>query len=207
MSGPNHLWSGDWEDESARAARERAAQPQIEATEPAPLEQQPREAGSSRRRLSLRYAAIAGLLVVVVGVALAVTLSGGSKPKQARTASRVAATPPTPSHGPTGGVPLQSTKTVGNGPVANWLGMQIVDAPGGAAIDTVALGSAADDAGFEPGDVIVEIDGHQINTVPQIAAATSKVALGKSLSVEVLRSSVMVMLSSVPMEERPTIRP
>jgi membrane-associated protease RseP (regulator of RpoE activity) len=208
MSGPKHLWSGDWEGESVRAAENRAAQPPLDLSEPEPP-QAPEQEPSPRRRMSLRYAVVAGVLVVAVAAVLAATLPGSSKPKHhPRNASTIAQAPaPTTSTGPSGGVPLQSTHTVGNGPSATWLGMQLVSAPGGVTIDSVQLGSAADAAGFEPGDVIEEVDNQQVHSISQIAAITNKVQLGRLVNIQVLRSSVMVMLSSIPMKERPTIKP
>jgi S1-C subfamily serine protease len=179
----------------------------LETTQPPVVETPPEESPGRARHLSVRYAAVAGLLVIVVAVALAVTLSGSSKPKHhKRTASTVTA-PTTTQAGPTGGAPLQSSPVVVNGPSADWLGMQIVTSPSGVAISSLQLGSPADDAGFEPGDVITAINGEQINTVDQIKSITAKLALGSDVKIQVLRSSVFVMLAAVPMKERPTIHP
>ncbi|HEX3803045.1 MAG TPA: PDZ domain-containing protein [Solirubrobacteraceae bacterium] len=208
MSGPNHLWSGNWEDESERAAEQRAVRAPIEFDEPAPPDE-PEASPKRARRLSVRYAAAAGVLVIVVAVALAVTLSGSSTPKHPkRIASTATSAPPTTTQpGPTGGAPLQSAPVVSNGPTANWLGMQLVTVTGGVAISSLQLNSAADKAGFEPGDVIEKIDGHAVSSVSGIAAVTAKLPLGHPVQIQVLRSSVFVMMSAVPMKERPTIHP
>ena len=96
---------------------------------------------------------------------------------------------------------------VASGPTADWMGMQIVTSPGGVVISTVRLGSIADQAGFEPGDQIEQIDGHQVNNMDQVREATAGVALGKPVSIEVLRDSVMVQAASMAMTERPNIQP
>lgn len=212
MSGPKHLWSGNWEDESARAAERRAVRQLPELDQPAPAEEPPQESPTRSRRLSVRYAAVAGVLVIAVAVALAVTLGGSSKPKHrtrtATTPSAIGAPTTTPNQpSPTGGAPLQSAQVAGNGPSADWLGMQIVTTPSGVVINSLKLGSPADKAGFEPGDVIDEIDDHQINSVAQLRSVTASVQLGGLVQIQVLRSSVMVMMAAVPMKERPTIHP
>jgi hypothetical protein len=80
MSGPKHLWSGDWERDSANAARNRVEHvPPTDETEVDPIELPPR-----RRRPSIRMVAVAAvtaILVAVVGVVLANALSGSAKPK------------------------------------------------------------------------------------------------------------------------------
>jgi membrane-associated protease RseP (regulator of RpoE activity) len=182
-----------------------------EPDQPAPTQEPPEQTPRRSRRLSVRYAAAAGVLVIAVAVALAVTLPGSSKPKHpTRTAtspSALGAPTTTPQAGPTGGAPLQSTTVAGTGPSADWLGMQIVTTPSGVVISSLRLGSPADAAGFEPGDVIDEIDDHQINSVAQLRSVTASVRLGGLVQIQVLRSSVMVKLAAVPMKERPTIHP
>jgi membrane-associated protease RseP (regulator of RpoE activity) len=207
MSGPKHLWSGNWEDDSARAAQDRSVQP-LQFTEPEPVPEPPEEAPQRPRRNGRRYAwAAAASILVITAVVLAATLGGSSKPKHhARTTSTVSP-PATTVPGVTGGAPVQSAPVTGNGPTANWLGMQLVTVPGGVAINSLRLGSPADLAGFEPGDVIDEINGQQISGVPAIAAATAKIPLGHGVQIQVLRSSVFVVLSDVPMTQRPAIHP
>jgi S1-C subfamily serine protease len=93
------------------------------------------------------------------------------------------------------------------GPSADWLGMQIVTTAEGVVINTVRLGSLADRAGFEPGDQIQEVDNRQVNSVSQLRSDTAGVKLGALVTIDVLRSSVMVQGASIPMTQRPTIHP
>jgi S1-C subfamily serine protease len=86
------------------------------------------------------------------------------------------------------------------------MGMQIVSSSGGVVISTVRLGSLADRAGFEPGDQIEQINGHEVSDMDQVRQATAGVALGKPMSIEVLRDSVDYA-ASMPLTERPTIHP
>ncbi|MCL2417888.1 MAG: hypothetical protein FWD04_01235, partial [Conexibacteraceae bacterium] len=99
MSGPKHLWSGNWEDESARVAQDRAVQPRlgpVEPEQPAPGpagQGQPGVESRSFRRLTLRYAALVGVLVIALGVGLAAALTGGSpKHHRAHTPTSIAST-------------------------------------------------------------------------------------------------------------------
>jgi len=82
--------------------------------------------------------------------------------------------------------------------------MQIVTSPSGVAVDAVRLGSAADSAGIEPGDVITGVAGRPINTVPQIRGATTGVKLGSHVSIQIQRDTSMIT-AAVTMKERPTI--
>jgi S1-C subfamily serine protease len=208
MSGPKHLWSGDWEDESARAAAQR--RPALpEAPEPAPPAPEPELAAPANRTPPIRFAGVIVALVLVVGVVLAATLGGSSKKHNHTGTSTVAATPT--GTGPNGGAgiqtnpPIQTTPII-NLPSADWLGMQIVTSSTGAVISNVQLGSPGDEDGFEPGDGINTIDGRQIDSVTQIRSATAKLKLGSQLRVQVERGSTPITLV-LTMRKRPTISP
>lgn len=212
MSGPKHLWSGDWESESARAAAERAEQPAPPAVEPPAVELEPTPRRLRPRQLLLGI--VAGLVVAGVAVALAVSLGGSSKPKPspAATHTPTLTTPPAPQTQPVpgtsgGSTPAQSNPTpVTSGPSTNWLGMHIVSSPLGAAVDTVPGNSVGDAAGFEPGDVITEIGGDAINSVQEIRTATQAIQLGKLVSITISRGS-STLTTTVTLKVRPTIRP
>lgn len=217
MSGPKHLWSGDWESESDRNAAERAQRPAPAPEAPVAFAAGPES--RQRRRFSARQlaAAIVGLLVVA-GVAAAIVAgsggSGGPSKPPARTHNHTSgATTPPGLPGSSGGVtptqstPAQSSPTpVISGPNAEWLGMQIVTSPAGAVVDTVRAGSAGDIAGFEPGDVITAIDDQQIDTVRDLRRATINVPLGHQLKIMISRGS-STLTAAVTLKVRPTIRP
>ena len=210
MSGPKHLWSGNWERESESAAEQRPPRlPLVEPAQPqAPEEPEPREPRNRRGMIRYAWAGAAFLLVLVVGVALAVTLGGSNKPRRhtSSTPARIT-TPTTPTANPSGGAALQqrSSAPAGSGPTATWLGMEIVTGPNGAVVNSLKLGSVADQVGFEPGDVIASVDGHQIGTVPELARATAGQTTGSIVRIQVLRGSSFVEIASVPMTDRPTI--
>ncbi len=211
MTGPKHLWSGDWESESARTAE---SLPSAPAPEPEP-EPQP----AATRRWSRRQMVIAlttGVAAAAITVALVTTLAGPNRTRRppARAASHTATNPKLPTGGQ---APInacqqnpnsctQATPVV-SGPTADWLGMQIVTSPAGIVISAIRLGSLADQAGFEPGDQVAQIDGHHIDSVDQIRQDTSRIALGRLVTIQVLRASSIPQAASVPMTERPTIHP
>jgi membrane-associated protease RseP (regulator of RpoE activity) len=256
MSGPRHLWSGDWERESADAARNRPGPPEPppdageeELVEPSP--------GRRRSARTIAIAAITAIVVVAVGVVLADVLGGSSKPRPRPVASvpnptgnsglphqqpapnggsalkPTPATPTTPGAqvapgtqtspggsqqgsggnqaGPGGSVkPTPSTQapqpTFTNQPAVNWLGMQIITSPTGAVVNSVQIGSEGDHAGFEPGDVIAEVAGSQIDSARAIQTAVAHVSVGGRLTVQIARGSSLITMA-VTMQGRPTLQP
>ena len=63
------------------------------------------------------------------------------------------------------------TSTIASGPRA-WLGINVASTPqGGVMVVDVFPGSPAQTAGMEPGDVITQINGHQILTPSDVRAA------------------------------------
>ena len=268
MSGPRHLWSGDWERESADAARNRPGPPEPppdtgddEHVEPSP--------GRRRNARSLAIATITAIVVVAVGVVLANVLGGSSKPRPRPVASvpnpaagnsgvpqnggaglspgRTATSPTVTVPGqpsPNGGVqPAPNTNPGGsqgnpggsqgapggnqagpggsvkpnpssqapqptftNQPSVNWLGMQIITSPTGAVVNSVQIGSEGDHAGFEPGDVIAEVAGSQIDSARAIQTAVAHVPVGGRVTVEIARGSSLITMA-VTMQGRPTLQP
>jgi hypothetical protein len=249
------LWSGDWERESADAARDRARRA-VPTAEPEadPVELPPRRRRPSARTLAVT--AVSALVVIAAAVVLANVLSGGAKPKpKPRLTGSVSPSPSTqttttgsggapnaqvapgtqnpPSGGQTtpggtltapgggqnspgggvspnpagsGGQAPSTTSQFANQPDVQWLGMQIITSPSGAVVNSVQIGSQADIAGFEPGDVIAAVAGAQISTARQIQAAVAHVPVGGRVPVEIARGSLLTTIT-VTMVERPTVQP
>ena len=192
MSGPRHLWSGDWEDESSARAAELAAQ-RAHAShdepepEPAPA-RQPRRRRTLRERLAtfrrrharrLRVALLVGILTVLgVGVAYAVAsaFTGPTSSQQLAAAS---------------------------GPQNPWLGVEMVTSPtGGVMVAKVAPKSPAEAAGIKPGDVITQIDTEPI-VAPAIAtAAIDGLQPGDQMDIQLQRGSSTYM-AHVTLANRP----
>jgi membrane-associated protease RseP (regulator of RpoE activity) len=160
MSGPRHLWSGDWEDESSARAAElaaRRAHAPHEEPEPEPTPaREPRRRRTLRERLAafrrrharrLRVALLVGILTLLgVGAAYAVAsaFTGGTSSRHLAAAS---------------------------GPETPWLGVEMATSPtGGVMVAKVAPKSPAEAAGIKPGDVITQIDTEPI-VAPAIATA------------------------------------
>ncbi|MGH2843609.1 MAG: PDZ domain-containing protein [Solirubrobacteraceae bacterium] len=217
MSGPKHLWSGDWQSESVPPAQ----------TPPPAEEQQPEAVAQLEPLFTKRQIALAigaGIATAAVTLALVTAFSSSPKPRShSHTHTHAAAkgtprgsggkgltTPTKPAHicqqGQAGCTTSAATSPL-SGPTADWLGMQIVTTPTGVVVDTVALGSPADVAGFEPGDQIMSVDTHVVGTVFQLRSDTASVKLGAPVTIAILRSSVQLTLTSIPLTQRPTIHP
>jgi membrane-associated protease RseP (regulator of RpoE activity) len=255
MTGPKHLWSGDWQHESESAsadlAKHRATTPGSEQAEPAPADPRPSRRGG-RRALPV----IAVVLLLLVGTAFGIgALRGSSAHHDAAsgsTSSAAATQPTTPAPStttsplPTPTIPVptvpqpttptipqpttptvpQSTPTVPQStppvpqpsisrpsttptasPVVDWLGMQIVTVPPGAAVvETVPSGTAGDRAGLEPGDVILEVNGHAVHSATDIASAIGGVAAGTRVPVEISYGSLLRQ-AEVTLAAPPTVHP
>jgi S1-C subfamily serine protease len=181
MTGPKHLWSGDWEHESAHAADELAyrlpPQPEVPtADEPEPTRQR-----RWRRLLGVRQLSAVLAVLVLAGVAVAIaTNSGGGSPS--------------------------APKAAVSGPSASWMGMQIVNTPLGAAVSTVPNGSEGDAVGFEPGDVITQIGNASVDSPKQIQTAVANIPLGQQIRIAISRGS-SILTATVTLRDRPTIQP
>ena len=93
--------------------------------------------------------------------------------------------------------PAAATVSQPSGPV-DWLGMQIESLPpDSVVIDTVASGSSAEQAGLEPGDVIVEVNGRAITTPSDISSATASLRAGSYVSIQVSRGSTLFSTDAV----------
>jgi S1-C subfamily serine protease len=184
MGSPRHLWSGDWQLDSAAAAEElakrRAQSPEPEEpAPPAPSRPSLRErivAALRRARRNLadlisraraawargrrgRRFALGALLVVLIGAGLvfaAVSLieSGGNG---------------------------SQTASLGRG----WIGItHLENAPSGVVITGIAPGSPAASAGLEPGDVITGIGNQQVHTVADVNAALNGLVPGNTVQIQ-----------------------
>jgi S1-C subfamily serine protease len=186
MTAPKHLWSGDWEDESAAAAAsaraDRRPMPPPDPTPDAPTapparmpspavtppqtatprSQPPRR---PRRRLSRRSVIGLGVALVIAAAAVGIVAALGS--------NGPGSTPP-------------AIASANGPPGVRWLGMQITTvAPGEAVIETVALGSQGDRAGLEPGNVILEVNNRPVSNAGDIARAIKGLRSGDRVQLEV----------------------
>jgi membrane-associated protease RseP (regulator of RpoE activity) len=189
MSGPRHLWSGDWELESSArrdalaAGRGRHEEPEQPAPAPGPPRRTLRERLGSffarhRRRLRIAFTAVC-LAVLVVGAAVAVTsaLDGsgasGDQPPVAAAGSRA------------------------------WLGIDVTTSPyGGVMVINVFPGSPAQAAGMEPGDVITRVNGHAVASPSDVTSAIAKAHPGDKLKLQ-FQGSGTTYSKSIPLSSPP----
>jgi hypothetical protein len=201
MTGPKHLWSGDWEDESTAAdgarapfrapAREPAPAPGRPVTPrlaapPPPARKRPAPPRSPRRRVTvpaarrLRRPALIGTAAVLLVAVVAYALIGLLRSAEPSTSTAAA--------GPAAN--LIATPAVPGARPVSWLGMELVTvAPGVAVVETVGLNTAGDRAGLEPGDTIAQIDGHQIRGAGDIAGAIGGLPAGETVAMLINRGS------------------
>ena len=173
MSTPRHLWSGNWELESAAAAEERAQRrvaPE-EHPETPPPSPPPRSTPSTvvraiaRLRSGRALAMIILLTLLSAGATYAVVsalVGGGAQP--ASSASRAPA----------------------------WLGVDTTSYPlgSGAMVIDVTPGSPAEQAGLEPGDVITQIDNRRIGSPADIGSAITGMHSGETVEVGYIRGPI-----------------
>ena len=168
MSGPKHLWSGDWEHESEEATTRRVREPQPQEPEPAPAEPpRPR----ARRTVRPGVVPVAIAVIVIAGAAFALSKVLGSSDSGRSAASLLSPQPP---------------HLTGNTRPIMWLGMEIVTAPQGVPeVETVAPNSNGDAAGVEPGDTILLVNNHAVGSTGSISDAIKGLHKGDRITMVV----------------------
>jgi membrane-associated protease RseP (regulator of RpoE activity) len=206
MAGPKHLWSGDWEQESAQAADELTPRPTPQPEVAATAETEPKRRRLPRLTLRQLVACAAAFIVVGAGLALAINNGGTTKPTRPKTPAAVTQPPPAGSSGGIGLTQPSAPTRVANAPSVNWMGMHIVTSPLGAVVSTVAASSGGQSAGVQPGDVITAIDTDAISSARQIRAAVAKITLGNRIEITINRGST-ILTTAATLRNRPTIQP
>lgn len=87
-----------------------------------------------------------------------------------------------------------------NGPLAKKLN---VDADAGALVAQVLSDSPAAKSGLKPGDVVLKLDGNNVNSSKSLQDAVEKLEIGKGYDLEILRNGEKQTLT-VTIEQRPT---
>jgi S1-C subfamily serine protease len=199
MPSPKHLWSGDWQDESAAAAaRRRPAEP---ALEPAPVEADP----ASRRWRNWRLSAAALLAVLLLAaIAVALLTPGGSKRSGGATTSLAQAQPGTgggvftppgvvpqgnPGSGPSGSSGTAQTSGATSG---TWLGVEVASTPSGVLIEGIVAGGPADAAALRPGDVLLAVGRQPIRSLRDLTAVLAGLRPGQTVDMHVRRGGATI---------------
>jgi membrane-associated protease RseP (regulator of RpoE activity) len=194
MSGPKHLWSGDWQRESDAASDELAGrrlqpgEPEPAVPAPDPARPRPRAPVIPKRLRSPRALGITLVAVLFLAAgAFGLTALLGSSGPQATTSAAAPSFQPAPA-ATTATIP--ATPSIAPSPYVSWLGMQIQTLPPGAAvIETVRLGSPGDLAGLEPGDVILAINHRSINGASDIGPAIHGLHAGDHVELQISHGS------------------
>jgi membrane-associated protease RseP (regulator of RpoE activity) len=192
MAGPKHLWSGNWQAESREpeaAPTEPVPPPHPAAGDPVPVRR------PSHPVWRVLLAAAAATLVVAVALA---ELLPGSAPggRRGATTPNASVIPSSPSPSPTLPSPATAPGTASanniSGRPVTWLGMQISTVENvGVVIQTVQLGSPADAAGLDPGDIIESVNGHAITAADQLRGAVRGLKAGEAVQISVERGSTL----------------
>ena len=184
MSGPKHLWSGDWRNESAAASDELAArrpkprqpeQPQSNVWPPPPKPKPKRPRPGLRRALPI---ALAVVLVLAAGTYGATALFGSSKHQ-----APAFATQPSISPAPT---PTSRRRRPSTGSACRSRPCHPARLP-----SRRCGREPADLAGLSPGDAIVQIDSRPINGTGDISAAIRGMHAGQRVAMEISHGSAL----------------
>ncbi len=201
MRAPKHLWSGDWERESAavsedlasledlpRVAPEPHSRPAVDPR-PAPQVEAARATAPPRSRPWIRLPRIrippisprtrrTAAVTLVALLALAAAAYGLG----ALLGSSGSGTAPAAS---------------GQGATMSWLGMEVETVgPGRVVVATVSPGSQGEQSGFEPGDVMLAIDSRGLNSTTDISKAIFGMRSGDQVQIEVGRGSTVFVTSA-----------
>ncbi len=206
MTGPKHLWSGDWERDSEESARARgdaeriAALPQPEApqaperrlfteTREAPVDERPApsvarpapirprpSAAPPRPQRQPRRRVARGMRRVALIVLALVVVVTGAAFGLGQLVG-----------------PHRSVDNSGNGQPA-WLGVEMGNLPTGAVVLTgVANGGPAARAGLHTGDVVTEVEGRPVAAPVDVTEAVGAMRPGDTIEVQVLRGSQTIV--------------
>jgi hypothetical protein len=187
MSGPKHLWSGNWEDESAaQADRIAAREPQPAETappappaRPAPARPAPPERPArARRRITLPNRRLR--IPLLLGIAALLLVVGGAYGLNALLSSG------------SGTSTAAGTVVTGSSRPVMWLGMEIVTQPPGVAVvETVRPGSLGDRAGLSPGDVLLDVNNQPVRGAGDIAGAIRGLHRGDQVEMQISHGSAL----------------
>ncbi len=181
MSGPKHLWSGDWENEAEQAPPRRVFEPRPEP-DPATPPPTPR---APRPRRSVRPwvlpVAIGALVIAAAAFGLS-RLIGSHHTNPSPISTRN---------------PLPPPHLTGNTRPIMWLGMEIITGPQGVpVVETVRPFSNGDHAGVEPGNSILLVNNRAVGSTGSITDAVKGLHSGDKLTLAVNTGSAVLTLAT-----------
>jgi S1-C subfamily serine protease len=170
MSGPKHLWSGDWENESEEASTRRVREPRPREPEPVVTPAPPRPKPRRQARPWVLPVAIA--VLVIAAAAFGARKLFDHSHTNPSTASALN--------------PLPPPRITGNTRPIMWLGMEIVTSTQGVpVVETVRPNSNGDRAGVEPGDAILLVNNHGVGSTGSISDAIKGLHSGDKITMVV----------------------
>jgi S1-C subfamily serine protease len=211
MSAPRHLWSGDWQLDSAEAAEElaarRAQNEGVAGTEPDLPPSRPRGSAaptlawlrSISRRLARRRLREPRSTGRDAGTRLAtLRLRPG---RRHRVALGVGLATLLSAGAAYGMVSLLVGSDGQRGRVATraspWVGIDTASSPlGGVVIADVVPGSPAAAAGLQPGDVVTQIDNQPVSAPSDVSSAIAGMNVGDQVEIQVQRGPMTYMLQA-----------
>lgn len=212
MTGPRHLWSGDWQRESADAAQElarRQATAEVPSATSPPSPPRPSTPSAAARALAYlrsldaRAAAARALAYLRTlhpraAAARALAQVRRLRPRGAVLLALVlllsagvgyAAVSSLVSDGG-GGSSGTGKRSFASSPARNaapaWLGVQAIDFPpaNGVMVVDVVPGSPADAAGLQPGDVITQIGNRPVQSPTELESALAGMHAGQKVEIQ-----------------------
>ena len=203
MSGPRHLWSGDWRLESSahrdELAANRSRTPVLEEPEPPVASERP-----PRRTVRDRIRALWGHIRTFLGRLRKLPMG---TPRQRRLALAslaaillLAGAAFAIADSLSGSSATTSAAAIGS---RAWLGINVAtSAQGGVMVVDVFPGSPAQAAGMEPGDVITRMNGKPVFAPSDVTSVIATMHPGQSVKIQYQGSGVSYS-SSVPLATRP----
>lgn len=215
MAGPRHLWSGEWERDSAAAAEELAAsRPQAHATAQPPPSQDPPPARPRSRSLLRRMARRARSGVrqvrtvrilrrqVLAALTVAVLAAAATFAAVSSLAGAGRAGPEHRGHAWLG-VALASSPILAGGFPSGFGGFPF---PDGALVAAVTPGGPAADAGISPGDVITQVNGELVRSPQDLEREIAGKQAGDRIEIRYVEGQFSY-LTTVTLEARPANQP
>jgi S1-C subfamily serine protease len=180
MTGPKHLWSGDWENEAAEASAQHIPPPRPQPEPATPPTERP--SPPPRRAVRPWVLPVATGLLVIAAAAFGLSkVFGSSHPAGESTASAR--------------TPLPAAHVSGNPRPIMWLGMELITAaPGVPVVETVRRGSNGDQAGLVPGDAILLINNRAVGSTGSISDAIKGMRSGDKVTLEVNNGGAILTL-------------
>ena len=218
MSSPKHLWSGDWEQDSEDAARDRAGR-RIDFPEPfEPAPPRPVPAPAPEQIVVPNRVAVPERVAVPNRAAVPERVAVPKRePRRPRNSPRLRlpraqvvlisllalALLAGAAYGLTSIHDSESTPASST----SWLGAKLENWPaGGALIGAVVPGSPAASAGLKPGDLIIQVQGRPVVSPVNVDAAVAALGVGDTLQIQAARGgstySTNVTLAARPPDKR-----